>query len=146
MGKRSGPPRAALGASLREWVKMRHPGIEPGPPRWQRGIITTRLMTHCTGGPHRGVRFESPRPGPPDRIPPDQGSGCPAHAKKRSPVVTAHRTDLPGYGPAVLPLSTAGAFPCSVAGLRRFTPHYQPRGPRLRASPAVDHRFGSGRP
>ena len=24
---------------------MRHPGIEPGPPRWQRGIITTRLMT-----------------------------------------------------------------------------------------------------
>ena len=25
--------------------KMRHPGIEPGPPRWQRGIITTRLMT-----------------------------------------------------------------------------------------------------
>ena len=23
---------------------MRHPGIEPGPPRWQRGIIATRLM------------------------------------------------------------------------------------------------------
>mgnify|MGYP007011237169 CR=1 FL=1 len=26
-------------------IEMRHPGIEPGPPRWQRGIITTRLMT-----------------------------------------------------------------------------------------------------
>ena len=25
-------------------VKVRHPGIEPGPPRWQRGIIATRLM------------------------------------------------------------------------------------------------------
>ena len=25
--------------------QLRHPGIEPGPPRWQRGIITTRLMT-----------------------------------------------------------------------------------------------------
>ena len=25
-------------------IKMRHPGIEPGPPRWQRGIIATRLM------------------------------------------------------------------------------------------------------
>ena len=24
---------------------MRHPGIEPGPSRWQRDIITTRLMT-----------------------------------------------------------------------------------------------------
>ena len=27
---------------------MRHPGIEPGPPRWQRGIIATRLMAHLT--------------------------------------------------------------------------------------------------
>ena len=145
MGKRSGPPRAAVRASLREWVKMRHPGIEPGPPRWQRGIITTRLMTHCTGGPHRGVRFGSPHGGPgiESLIP---GVELSRACKKRSPAVTAHRTDLPGYGPAILPLSTAGAFPCSVAGLRRFTPHYQPRGPRLRASPAVDHRFGSGRP
>ena len=23
---------------------VRHPGVEPGPPRWQRGIITARLM------------------------------------------------------------------------------------------------------
>ena len=66
--------------------------------------------------------------------------------QKRSPGVTTHRTDLPGYGPAILPLSTAAAFPCSVAGLRRFTAHYQPRGPRLRANPAVDHRLGSDRP
>ena len=25
--------------------KVRHPGVEPGPPRWQREIITARLMT-----------------------------------------------------------------------------------------------------
>ena len=23
---------------------VRHPGIEPGPPRWKRGAIATRLM------------------------------------------------------------------------------------------------------
>ena len=28
---------------------MRRPGIEPGPPRWQRGIIATRLMAPLTG-------------------------------------------------------------------------------------------------
>ena len=66
-------------------------------------------------------------------------------SKKRSPVVTIHRTDMPGYGPAILPLSSAAAFPCSVAGLRRFTAHYQPRGPRLRANPAVDQGLGSDR-
>ena len=69
----------------------------------------------------------------------------PPQQKRRSPMVTIHRTDLPGCGPAILPLSTAAAFPCSVAGLRRFTAHYQPRGPRLRANPAVDHRLGSDR-
>ena len=25
-------------------MRLRHPGVEPGPPRWQRGIITARLM------------------------------------------------------------------------------------------------------
>ena len=25
---------------------MRHPGIEPGPHRWQRRILTTELMAH----------------------------------------------------------------------------------------------------
>ena len=28
---------------------MRHPGVEPGPPRWQRGIIAARLMAHLIG-------------------------------------------------------------------------------------------------
>ena len=27
---------------------MRHPGVEPGPKRWQRSIITARLMTLCS--------------------------------------------------------------------------------------------------
>ena len=45
MGGPGGPRTArTLLRSGRE-PKMRHPGIEPGPPRWQRGIITTRLMT-----------------------------------------------------------------------------------------------------
>ena len=26
---------------------MRQPGIEPGPPRWQRGILTTELLAPC---------------------------------------------------------------------------------------------------
>ena len=113
--------------------KMRHPGIEPGPPRWQRGIITTRLMTHAC----LSMRFA--------RSALDVESGTCRSKQKRSPVVTIHRTDMPGYGPAILPLSSAAAFPCSVAGLRRFTAHYQPRGPRLRANPAVDQGLGSDR-
>ena len=28
---------------------VRHPGVEPGPPRWQRGIIAARLMAHLIG-------------------------------------------------------------------------------------------------
>ena len=44
---------------------MRHPGVEPGPPRWQREIITARLMTllrHLQDSNLRGrspVDFES---------------------------------------------------------------------------------------
>ena len=34
----------------KKWEKMRHPGIEPGPPRWQRGIIATRLMALSPDG------------------------------------------------------------------------------------------------
>ena len=37
--------RAPDGEAGARQKRMRHPGIEPGPPRWQRGIITTRLMT-----------------------------------------------------------------------------------------------------
>ena len=37
---------------------MRHPGVEPGPPRWQRGIITARLMA-------RYLRCPGIEPGPP---------------------------------------------------------------------------------
>ena len=35
--------------------KVRHPGVEPGPPRWQRGIIAARLMaqSHRTESNHR---------------------------------------------------------------------------------------------
>ena len=117
----------------RGWRTVRHPGIEPGPPRWQRGIITTRLMTHAC----LSMRFA--------RSALDVESGTCGSKQKRSPVVTIHRTDMPGYGPAILPLSSAAAFPCSVAGLRRFTAHYQPRGPRLRANPAVDQGLGSDR-
>jgi hypothetical protein len=42
-------------------IEMRHPGIEPGPPRWQRGIITTRLMTLWLGS--EAGRWHSGRPG-----------------------------------------------------------------------------------
>ena len=38
---------------------VRHPGIEPGPPRWQRGIIATRLMAQ------KVVRRPGIEPGPP---------------------------------------------------------------------------------
>ena len=132
MGGPGGPRTArTLLRSGRE-PKMRHPGIEPGPPRWQRGIITTRLMTHAC----LSMWFVGSTPG--------MQSGD-RDMQKRSPVVTIHRTDMPGYGPAILPLSSAAAFPCSVAGLRRFTAHYQPRGPRLRANPAVDQGLGSDR-
>ena len=46
-------------------AKVRHPGVEPGPPRWQREIITARLMTllrHLQDSNLRGqgpVDFES---------------------------------------------------------------------------------------
>ena len=29
-----------------EIKKMRRPGIEPGPPAWKAGILTTELSTH----------------------------------------------------------------------------------------------------
>jgi hypothetical protein len=38
---------------------MRHPRIELGPPRWQRGIIATRLMAQ------EMVRRPGIEPGPP---------------------------------------------------------------------------------
>ena len=41
--------------------KLRHPGVEPGPPRWQRGIITARLMAHMV----LRVRCPGIEPGPP---------------------------------------------------------------------------------
>jgi hypothetical protein len=93
-------------------IEMRHPGIEPGPPRWQRGIITTRLMTLWLGS--EAGRWHSGRPGL---------DGDP-RSPKRSLTVATPRTDLHGFGSAVLPLTAAAAFPCSVAGLRRFTAHY----------------------
>ena len=30
-------------------LSMRLPGIEPGPPAWKAGIITTRLQTQANG-------------------------------------------------------------------------------------------------
>ena len=104
--------RSSLRRARAKRSDMRHPGIEPGPPRWQRGIITTRLMTLWLGS--ETGRWHSGRPG---RL---GGS----RSQKRSPAVATPRTDLHGFGSAVLPLTAAGAFPCSVAGLRRFTPHY----------------------
>ena len=29
---------------IKRYIVMRHPGIEPGPHRWQRRILTTELM------------------------------------------------------------------------------------------------------
>ena len=37
---------ARPGTAVPRVKTLRHPGIEPGPSRWQRDIITTRLMTH----------------------------------------------------------------------------------------------------
>ena len=31
---------------------VRRPGIEPGPPAWKAGILTTELSTPCHGLPH----------------------------------------------------------------------------------------------
>ena len=36
---------ALVAGSKPSQPKVRHPGVEPGPPRWQREIITARLMT-----------------------------------------------------------------------------------------------------
>ncbi len=44
-------------------VRLRHPGIEPGPPRWQRGILATEPMTRpaADGKPHaKRARHASP--------------------------------------------------------------------------------------
>ena len=34
--------------SVNKIKKMRHPGVEPGPPRWQRGIMAARLMAQLS--------------------------------------------------------------------------------------------------
>ena len=34
-------------STVQHHKKVRHPRIELGPPRWQRGIIATRLMARC---------------------------------------------------------------------------------------------------
>jgi hypothetical protein len=41
--------RTPKGIEPQRKEKVRHRGIEPRPPRWQRGIITTRLMTRGLG-------------------------------------------------------------------------------------------------
>ncbi len=45
------------------WAKrVRHRGVEPRPKRWQRSIITARLMTRF-GLPDRPARPTRPEPG-----------------------------------------------------------------------------------
>ena len=43
---RVGPDRLGLGpVSVRGLKMVRRPGIEPGPPAWKAGILTTELTT-----------------------------------------------------------------------------------------------------
>ena len=88
-GRLSAQPTRDCLPALREGVKMRHPGIEPGPPRWQRGIITTRLMTHVTWDPHpRGpAGIESPGSNPQT-----QGSGCAPGIESPNPIALPPRS------------------------------------------------------
>ena len=92
-GRLSDQPTRDCLPALREGVKMRHPGIEPGPPRWQRGIITTRLMTHVTWDPPpRGpAGIESPGSNPQT-----QGSGCAPGIESPSPLVLLLPPAAPG--------------------------------------------------
>ena len=78
-------------------LKMRHRGIEPRPSRWQRDIITTRLMTLYRCGGSSKVRFH--------------GTEAVRYPPHRSPHVgSTHRAQAKGwFGP--YPRSVPEAVP-----------------------------------
>ena len=96
---------------------MRHPGIEPGPPRWQRGIITTRLMTRPLHAKSGAKGDSNPRPLAPEAriIPLDHWPAPVAHGQK----VTS------GFEP----LTTGSAILCSATELRNHSIEKESRQP-----------------
>ena len=94
---------------------VRRPGIEPGPPAWKAGILTTELTTLLPVELHKivtGVGFE---PTPPKRLVPktsalDHSATQPYHWEKETASAWDRTRDLSVNSRALYQLSHGGSF------------------------------------
>ena len=98
-----------------EGKMVRRPGIEPGPPAWKAGILTTELTTLNHVGLSKmvtGVGFE---PTPPKRLVPktsalDHSATQPDHWEKENASAWDRTRDLSVNSRALYQLSHGGSF------------------------------------
>ena len=112
---------------------VRLPGIEPGPSRWQRDIITTRLKAHISEGRYLiSDCFVSPQG---LRAPKKLlvGESNPGRLRDRQKCYQLHQRGEEGTT-GIEPVTAGSAIPCSTAELSTLLR----MGARGRTRPGTD--------